>query len=500
MRSNMKSYYKLCVLISLVVSGGTNPIAPPEDGESIAENYLNRLYGLPQQTSSNTERRSSAMSLRLKEMQQFFGLKMTGKLNEETLKVMKKPRCGVPDVAAYSTFAGDYKWKKHDLTYRIENYTPDMSEAEVDDSIKKALQVWADVTPLRFTRLYSGTADIMISFVVRDHRDGYPFDGPNGFLAHAFPPYEGIGGDAHFDDDETFMYRSPQGYNLFLVAAHEFGHSLGLEHSKDPGALMYPTYVYRDADTFSLPQDDVNGIQSLYGKILQIAYTGDGSKYPESDVSNDLIYHQTGPNTDFNPDPKPTPPVTPNTCDPNLVLDAVTMLRGEIIFFKGSFFWRSYPQSTTVEQHLIKSFWPEIPEYIDAAFESPLADKVFLIKGGKVWALYGYDMVQGYPKSLSMFGLPKNVKKINAVLYDESSYKILFFVDSQVYSYDEEKRRMEKGYPKPVDVVFPGMTGKVTAAFQHRGFNYLFSGSKMFEFGSFNKLYRVLNNNYFLPC
>jgi len=49
---------------------------------------------------------------------------------------------------------------------RIENYTPDMSEAEVDDSIKRALQLWADVTPLRFTRIYSGTADIMISFVV----------------------------------------------------------------------------------------------------------------------------------------------------------------------------------------------------------------------------------------------------------------------------------------------------------------------------------------------
>ena len=50
------------------------------------------------------------------------------------------------------------------LFYRIENYTPDMSVAEVDDSIGKALQVWAKVTPLRFTRIYSGTADIMISF------------------------------------------------------------------------------------------------------------------------------------------------------------------------------------------------------------------------------------------------------------------------------------------------------------------------------------------------
>uniref|UniRef100_A0A8C1WZX8 interstitial collagenase n=1 Tax=Cyprinus carpio TaxID=7962 RepID=A0A8C1WZX8_CYPCA len=460
--------------ISLQFSCKTMPRRTAKEVKQFLENYLTKLYGLKKQSSSDAEKRvTSSMSQRLKEMQQFFRLKVTGKLDDETLDVMRKPRCGVPDVAAYSVFQGDYKWKKHNLTYRIENYTPDMSVAEVDDSIKRALQVWADVTPLRFTRLHRGTADIMISFAVGDHRDGYPFDGPDGFLAHAFPPFEGLGGDAHFDDDETFFYRSPEGYNLFLVAAHEFGHSLGLEHSQDPGALMFPTYVYRDIDTFVLPHDDVSGIQSLYG-----------------------------PNPDVNPkDPKPKPPVTPNKCDPKLVLDAVTLLRGELMFFKASFFWRSYPQSATVEQHLIKAFWPEIPDHVDAAFESPLEDKVFIIKGEKVWALYGYDMVQGYPKSLSIFSLPEKVKKIDAVLYDVTSYKILFFVDNQIYSYNEEQRTMEEGYPKPVKDVFPEMKGKVTAAIQYKGFNYLFSGPIMFEFGAHdNKLLRVLNNNYFLPC
>lgn len=50
------------------------------------------------------------------------------------------------------------------LSSRIENYSPDMSQAEVDQSMEKALQVWAKVTPLRFTRVSSGIADIMVSF------------------------------------------------------------------------------------------------------------------------------------------------------------------------------------------------------------------------------------------------------------------------------------------------------------------------------------------------
>lgn len=57
------------------------------------------------------------------------------------------------------------------------------------------------------------------------------------------------------------------GYNLFLVAAHEFGHSLGLAHSTDPGALMYPNYAFRDPSTYTLPQDDINGIQAIYGEV-----------------------------------------------------------------------------------------------------------------------------------------------------------------------------------------------------------------------------------------
>lgn len=51
------------------------------------------------------------------------------------------------------------------------------------------------------------------------------------------------------------------------MAAHEFGHSLGLSHSSVKGALMFPWYQGIQPN-FVLPEDDRNGIQEMYGKLF----------------------------------------------------------------------------------------------------------------------------------------------------------------------------------------------------------------------------------------
>ncbi|XP_039600458.1 collagenase 3-like [Polypterus senegalus] len=465
--------FELLVFALFVAGGYAIPVLPDtskqNDGQ-LAQDYLRRFYNLSSAPGDHLKRSSGQFAKKLKEMQEFFGLKVTGKLDTETIQKMKTPRCGVPEVASYSTFPTQLKWPTNYLTYRIENYTPDISKADVDKAISHAFEVWTEVTPLKITRIYSGTADIVISFVYGDHGDNSPFDGHEGILAHAFAPSPGIGGDTHFDEAESFS-TGTSGYCLFLVAAHEFGHALGLSHSKDPGALMYPTYSYVNLETFTLSSDDIEGIQVLYG-----------------------------PNPDKHPQ-QPAPPKTPSACDTSLVLDAATTFRGETMFFKDRFLWRKSPGSVEVEQTTIKTFWPELPDKVDAVYESFVWDTIFVFKGKRVWGLQGYDILQGYPRSIQKFGFPPKVKKVDAALYIEQTRKTLFFVGTHYYSYDETSKKMEKGYPKLIKADFPGIGGQVNAALESNGIMYLFNGPRIFEYDfQSKKVLGVLNGNYFLGC
>lgn len=165
-----------------------------------------------------------------------------------------------------------------------------------------------------------------------------------------------------------------------------------------------------------------------------------------------------------------------------------------------SFFWHIYPQSSTLQQSLITSFWSEAPDSLDAAYESQESDKLLLFKDRQVWAFRGYDLEAGYPKSISSLGLPQTVKKVDAALYDVDSGKALFFVGSQYYSYNEITKKMDPS-PKNVEKTFSGLTSRVTAAFQYRGFTYIYSGPIMFEYSlRSGHRFRELGNNYFLPC
>lgn len=64
------------------------------------------------------------------------------------------------------------------------------------------------------------------------------------------------------------VHPSPSGTDLLQVAVHEIGHTLGLQHSNEPGSVMSPFYSYSYPPQLS--KDDKRRIQALYGvKVMQ---------------------------------------------------------------------------------------------------------------------------------------------------------------------------------------------------------------------------------------
>ncbi|KAM6457666.1 matrix metalloproteinase-9 isoform 1-T1 [Liasis olivaceus] len=571
----------------------------------------------------------------LKAMQKRLGLPETGQLDATTLAAMRAPRCGVPDVGHFQTFQGDLKWDHTNLTYRVVNYSPDMDGSIIEDAFARAFKVWSEVTPLTFTRQESGEVDILIQFGTGEHGDGYPFDGKDGLLAHAFPPgKDRYSGDAHFDDDEfwtlgtgtvvktyygnangsschfpftfegkTYSFCTPdgredglpwcattpnfdqdklygfcpsehlftfdgnshgekcvfpfvfggksykgcttdgrtdgyrwcattdnfdrdkkygfcpnrdtaviggnaqgepcsfpfrfqgqiysgctsegradgklwcattgdydadkkwgfcpdQGYSLFLVAAHEFGHSLGLEHSSIREALMYPMYTYL-AD-FHLHSDDVAGIQFLYGR-------GSGPRPTVPSPPTQTPTEAVDSSTPDEAGSSVTPPVDGQSTACRVEgFEAVGEIQKALHLFKDGQYWRkSATGAGPLEGPLrIQSTWPALPGVIDAAFQDVVTKKLFFFSGQRFWVYQGTKVVG--PRSLDKLGIGREVRKIVGSLQRKQG-KVLLFSGDQFWRLDVKKEQVEKGYPRPIDSLFPGVPLDANFIFQYKG-------------------------------
>uniref|UniRef100_A0A671PW33 Matrix metalloproteinase-15-like n=1 Tax=Sinocyclocheilus anshuiensis TaxID=1608454 RepID=A0A671PW33_9TELE len=452
-----------------------------------AESWL-RMYGyLPQASRQmSTIQSAQILSSAIKDMQRFYGLEVTGHMDLATLNAMKRPRCGVPDRFEESTERGTrrkryaltgHKWDQDRLTYSIQNHSPKVGQEQTYEAIRKAFQVWEKVTPLRFEEVPyreikngSEGPDIILLFASGYHGDMSLFDGEGGSLAHAFFPGPGMGGDTHFDIDEpwTLNQRESSGVDLFLVAVHELGHALGLEHSNNPSAIMAPFYQWMDTDSFSLTEDDINGIHQIYGKAsLQ------PTKPWVPPVHPTRRSHRPQPTARSDQD-------APDICEGHF--DTVTVLRGEMFVFKGCWFWRvrrnrvldNYPMP-------ISFFWMGLPEDIDAAYERHDGKFVFF-KGSKYWLFREADVEPGYPQDLFHYGQGMPDKVDTAVWWEPSGYTY-FFRGDKYWRFSEESRAVDKDYPKSVSV-WGSIPGSPKGAFLSDDgvYTYFYKDTKYWRF------------------
>lgn len=456
--------------LSLAVVASSNPLQLQITGTTSALMYLTRFgYMDPASTNPNSGALLSAESVEksIMDFQAFAGLNQTGQLDAVTVKMMNTPRCGVKDRVGFGSEARrkryalqGSRWRVRDITYRITKYPKALLKLDVDREIAGAFKVWSDVTNLNFKPVTGGKVHIEIRFERGEHGDGDPFDGPGGTLAHAYFPI--YGGDAHFDDTETWTINSYKGTNLFQVASHEFGHSLGLSHSDVQTALMAPFYRGYQR-TFKLDADDTSAIQALYGE------------------------------KEVRPTPATVPPTASSSggalCTDGSIDAIVTMSDKETYVFKGSQYWKLTDNGVASEYpRSISSDWGSLPSNLDAAF-TWTNGKTYFFKGGRYWRFTDLEMDSGYPKDISkgFAGIPDN---IGAAFVWSGNGKIYFFKGGNYWRFDPSQRPpVKRSYPKPVSN-WEGLPSGIDDALQYsNGYTYFFKNGQYYRFN--DRAFRV---------
>jgi hypothetical protein len=144
--------------------------------------------------------------------------------------------------------------------------------------ILKAAQTWAQQANINFAVVNDSGADSGSG----SYQQGDPnfgdiriggFDfGDSSTLAMGYLPPQinnySVAGDIAFNTAQIFNINGLD-YDLYTVALHELGHALGLDHSTNAAAIMYP--VYQGVE-YGLYSDDVSGVQSIYGAPVPDSY------------------------------------------------------------------------------------------------------------------------------------------------------------------------------------------------------------------------------------
>lgn len=166
------------------------------------------------------------------------------------------------------------------VTYDVNANFPDApagTAAQQIAAIQRAASEWkcAGQTPFEFVY---GTTTTQSLVAPTDGQNAVFYKHADGLGALATATWSAFANGDMFGFDIVFYDRmgtsmdfvwavSPDlsQFDIESVAAHEFGHALGLGHSAVAGATMYATVSPGATANRTLHADDVSGVQSLYG-------------------------------------------------------------------------------------------------------------------------------------------------------------------------------------------------------------------------------------------
>ncbi|XP_076472824.1 collagenase 3-like [Babylonia areolata] len=473
----------------------------PDSDTALAANYLIQFgyhrsgkpldFLAPPPGGSAAGQQEDEQTKAIRRFQSFFGLSQTGTLDEDTLKLMKRDRrCGVADLppdenedSSHVTHAGSQspssyalmgtKWDKNRLNWKLDTSSTRQLTSSVQRRVlQKAFSAWRRVTPLEFDERAGGQVDIDIKFGARHHGDDYPFDGKGKVLAHAFGPGPGdIDGDMHIDNEEDWSSaKTKEVSDLYLVATHELGHSLGLSHSRDPDALMYPYYGLTDR----LGRDDIKAIQSLYGiRIDQPTTRRPVTRAPRPTTTTRRPitrrpYTRRPTRTDR---PRPQTTTSAPVADCGARFDVViqdprnkavyTGIQGDTVYrFNSDGVMPGFPTR-------LNYVFPGAPAHAETVFTVPEKSATYFVKDNKVWRYDGTQPAPDYPKTLDPTHFPEVIRFVLPIV-DSTGYRRIFvFGRTLWWEYNFDDVRVGTHYrPRPsfIPQYWPAITTDVSYA------------------------------------
>lgn len=423
----------------------------------------------------------------IKKFQGFIGINPTGNLDRRTKSFMKRARCGEKDLINEDdhydesikkrnkrfTLQGT-KWHKKILTWRVNNRAKFIAYDEVVEIAKMAFDKWQKYLNIKFQQVLINassktTVDIDISFVREYHGDNHPFDGRGGVIAHAYYPLDnkGISGDIHLDDDEIFIGNNEisnltaaeinDSRKLIWVFMHEIGHVLGLEHSKVHNSIMYPWYPkYTFNNAYDLSNDDISGIQSIYGPV-----ENNDSKGIIKVVEFTRTMSTENKTSRFIPT---LPPISPTECLPNYR----TIFVGHdykiyVISQNGELYILGQQLGIDKGPYHISFLFPGVNgSLINAVVSRP--DHRYVVFMNKKFNVF-YDKTLESIGELKDLGLPESLLHIDAAFIWSTNNLMYTFSKNDYWRHNPTNDHVEPGYPKKIILHWLGVISPITAVF-----------------------------------